>query len=414
MKCLVLSLALGLVACAGFHATPARAPDPSAALIDAARHIDADQLLVLREGAPIMRWTSGRYEAPYQLMSVTKSVVGLALGRLVDDGKLRLEDRLDRFYPEWRDDPRGGITVEQVLQHTSGLGSTFPHSELDDILEEAMCQPLQHPPGEKFFYNNDAVNLLSGVIEALTGHALEQYIKQVLFDPLQIADWSWYADNHGHSWVMTGLALGPDDLAKLGQLVLDGGRWHGQQILSEAWIRRLSQPSRAAEDHGLLWWRGFDLIEGLPASRRVAAHHFVCMGAGRPHSAPDHRPALQDGARGADRAAAARRSRPAACANSRLFVCLLRLRGEPRGLLARAKAETGLGRWIQLVPQALDQQEALVDPARQGHGLAPRCPAAAAHAGSGDALEGDAHGSVAAQPQRHVGLERSGQAGCTK
>ena len=249
--------------------------DASQLLIAAAQRIDADQLLVLRNGVQVVRWTSGRFDAPHQLMSVTKSVVALAIGKLVDDGKIRLSDRLDHFYPILRRDPRGAITVEQVLEQTSGLGSTYPESEAGDVIEVALSQPLLHVPGTKWVYNNDAVNLLSGIVQSVTGKTLEKYVEQVLFTPLEIKMWSWDADAQGHAWVMCGLALGPDDLAKIGQLVLDEGRWSSRQVLSRDWIRRLLQPSVAFKNYGALWWIGIDFLTDVPASTRTAAQHFV-------------------------------------------------------------------------------------------------------------------------------------------
>jgi CubicO group peptidase (beta-lactamase class C family) len=248
---------LSCIACAATGPAYRNAGAPTNALVAAAQGADADELLVLRNGVPIVRWSSARYEGLHELMSVTKSVVALALGKLVDDGKIRLSDRLDSYFAVLRDEPRGAITLEQVLEMSSGLGSDFPHEELADIIDEALKQPLLHAPGSTWFYNNDAVNLLSRIVEVVDGGSLEQYVQRTLFEPLGISKWSWYADEHGHTWVMTGLAIGPDDFSKIGQLVLDKGMWHGQQIVSQAWINRLSQPSAAWDGYGALWWIGF-------------------------------------------------------------------------------------------------------------------------------------------------------------
>ena len=244
-------------------------------LVEAAQEAKADQLLLLRRGKVITSWTSMHYEPPHQLMSVTKSVVALAIGRLIDEKKLRLDDRLDRYFPAWNNDPRGKITVEQVLEQSTGLSTSFPYADLDDCIAEALRQSLKFMPGSHWEYNNDAVNLLSGIVEHITGSSLEKFVQEVLFLPLGIESWTWYKDTVGHTWVMTGLAIGPADLGKIGQLVLNLGAWNDKQLLSKIWVTRLSQRSKLFSGYGALWWVGFDFISDIPEELRIAGRNFV-------------------------------------------------------------------------------------------------------------------------------------------
>jgi hypothetical protein len=118
-------------------------------------------------------------------------------------------------------------------------------------------------PGTTFYYDSGLPHLLSAILQKATGMTLQEYAQQKLFDPLGISDVSWAADPQGVTLGSTGLMLRAPDLAKLGYLYLQHGRWNGTQVLPEEWITASTRKHmetqglmNAAEDdgYGYLWW----------------------------------------------------------------------------------------------------------------------------------------------------------------
>ena len=91
------------------------------------------------------------------------------------------------------------------------------------------------PPGQDFFYNTGALTLVSAIVRKATGRPLDEFARQTLFEPMGIAQAEW-ARVRGDADAGGGLRLRPRDMAKIGQLVLAGGRWNDRQIVSKAWI----------------------------------------------------------------------------------------------------------------------------------------------------------------------------------
>jgi CubicO group peptidase (beta-lactamase class C family) len=117
----------------------------------------------------------------------------------------------------------------------------------------ALGADLVCEPGSRAVYNNKAVNLLGPIVKAASGHRLDAYVRDEIFAPLGIHEFEWGIDAIGHTQCMAGLVIRPQDLAKIGQMMLDGGVWEGQRIVSADWIAR-STTNAGGSDHGLLWW----------------------------------------------------------------------------------------------------------------------------------------------------------------
>ncbi len=98
------------------------------------------------------------------------------------------------------------------------------------------------PPGERFAYNGGSLMILSGALNRATGTSVQDFARRILFGPLNIQESGWYASPAGIPYFSTGLRLTPRDIAKLGQLCLNKGRWFGKQIVNEKWI---SESTRA-------------------------------------------------------------------------------------------------------------------------------------------------------------------------
>jgi CubicO group peptidase (beta-lactamase class C family) len=124
--------------------------------------------------------------------------------------------------------------------------------------------PVTAPAGQEFFYNTGALTLVSAIIRKATGHPLDESAQATLFEPLGIAGAEW-ARVRGDTDAGGGLRLRPRDMAKIGQLVLAGGRWNDRQIVSRGWIETSTAAKIEATDglsYGYLWWLGRSLLNG--------------------------------------------------------------------------------------------------------------------------------------------------------
>jgi CubicO group peptidase (beta-lactamase class C family) len=228
-------------------------------LLDAAQKSHTDALVVFKDGKQYDEWYFGKKPGKIEAMSATKSVVNLAIGCLITQGKIKSVDQpVCEFYPEWKQGRKKNITIRHLLNHTSGL-QNLPRSDIEiypspNFVQLALTAELSDDPGTAFAYNNKAVNLLAGIVQKASGKRMDLYIKDEIFTPLGITDFSWTLDKAGNPHGMAGLQILPADFAKLGQLVLNRGKWNGKQIIAQSWFDISMRPGQEFEPTcGLLW-----------------------------------------------------------------------------------------------------------------------------------------------------------------
>lgn len=200
----------------------------------------------------------------WNLWSVTKSVVSMLTGIAYDEGKIGLDDPVGKYLPaSLGDDAHRAITVRDLLTETAGLLKSIGAEGLTgtvpvdpNIAVQAMGVPIVTPPGSTFSYSQRTVDLLAYVVSRAVGEDLQQFAQRKLFDPLGIhaSDYFWARDRSGNTYGYAHLMLPPNDLAKLGLLVGNKGRWNGTQVLSEDYVRRATQPSPRNACYGFLFW----------------------------------------------------------------------------------------------------------------------------------------------------------------
>ena len=229
-------------------------------LVKEAEKSHSDALVVWKDGKSVGEWYFGKPAVKIEAMSATKSVVNLAIGKLITDGKIKSVDQpVYEFYPEWKQGRKKSITIKHLLNHTSGLqNETRADVEIypsPDFVQLALAAELSNDPGTFFAYNNKAVNLLAGIVQKASGKRMDLYIRDEIFAPLGITDYSWMLDKAGNPHGMAGLHILPSDFAKLGQLVLNRGKWDDRQIIAESWFDLSFRPGQEFEPTcGLLWW----------------------------------------------------------------------------------------------------------------------------------------------------------------
>jgi CubicO group peptidase (beta-lactamase class C family) len=220
------------------------------ALLQRAKETHSSALVLVKDGALVGEWYFGGATQRTDTMSATKPIAGLAIGFLVADGTIPSVDTpLSTYFPQWREGLKAKVTLRHVLQHTSGLEAKRRVTDFiwrDDFVEAALSSPIITEPGTTEFYNNKAVNLLSGVVKATTGKPLDALLDERLFTPLGVDAWNWIHDPRGNPHAMSGLQLHPLDLAKVGVMLADGGVWQGRRILPAEWIAAATSPGVGA------------------------------------------------------------------------------------------------------------------------------------------------------------------------
>jgi len=239
-------------------------------------------VLVARHGRLVWeRYAAGwTVERQHTLQSVSKSVTSLLAGIGVGDGRLAPEMPVAGFFPDYQpiqhlDARKQAMRVEDLLTMRTGLDwseTSYEGSPLQQLNESTgdwvrmvVDWPMREAPGTRWEYVSGGVIVLGGIIGRMEGTRVDSFAAQRLFEPLQMHGYGW-ARNPATGFPHTGggLYLRPRDLLKVGQLVLDGGRWNGRQIVPAAWIaastRRVVAFPRALGrhrvDYGSLWWLG--------------------------------------------------------------------------------------------------------------------------------------------------------------
>ncbi len=238
------SLLLALSASAQFALDPA-ALDQLFAEADA-QHSNA--LLVYQYEQPVRTKFFDSKDKRVYLYSITKVFTSLAVGLAYDRGAIgSLDAPVSTWFPELAGDPlRSRIKLRHLLQHTSGIFTTQGSRDIypqRDFVKFALESPIVSTPGEEFKYNNRAVNVASGIVRKATGKSMEVLLASELLRPMGITDYRFRHDRTGNTWAMDGMELNASDLVKLGCLLADGGRWRGQQLISEKWLAVATQAS---------------------------------------------------------------------------------------------------------------------------------------------------------------------------
>ena len=216
----------------------------------------------------------------HDMKSVSKSVASLAVGVAIDRGLIRsVNEPIFSFFPELEDlrsPEKDRIQLFHALSMSMGLAwvEATPATG-DDNNDEARMNRSRDacryvlglattaPAGQEFFYNTGALALVSAIIRKATGRPLDEFAREALFEPLGISAVAWER-RKGDTDAGGGLRLRSRDMAKIGHLVLAGGRWNGRQIVSREWIETSTAPKiKAADGHyGYLWWLGRTVFNG--------------------------------------------------------------------------------------------------------------------------------------------------------
>ncbi|HEY5691353.1 MAG TPA: serine hydrolase, partial [Cyclobacteriaceae bacterium] len=143
----------------------------------------------------------------------------------------------------------------------------------DDWIQYVLDQPMDTIPGTKFVYNSGVTMLLGKILSMATGQSMDKWAEEKLFNPLGITDYYWKKTPLGEVDAEGGLYLKPHDLARIGYMVLQKGKWKDQQIVSEDWLNQSVQAAVVFNDnsgYGFQWWLGLE--NGKPVSYNMRGY----------------------------------------------------------------------------------------------------------------------------------------------
>ncbi|BCJ36018.1 hypothetical protein Athai_35210 [Actinocatenispora thailandica] len=199
------------------------------------------------------------------LYSLSKSFTSTALGLALDEGLLRLDDRVVDFFPEYRELATDPGTRAMRVRHLASMSSGHTRDTWDEVFESDPADPVRgflrlppdREPGTVFAYNQPATYTLGVILQRLTGTTLAGYLRPRLFEPLGIGAPGWQQDGSGRDLGFVGLFLPTDAIARLGELYLRRGVWRGHRILSEGWVAEATRPQVPTGDENPDWAQGY-------------------------------------------------------------------------------------------------------------------------------------------------------------
>ncbi len=240
-----------------------------------------DAVLISHDGKLVLEeyFYLGAQDRIHTIQSCTKSVTSLLVGIAHDNGLIgNLSLPIQGFFPNYLDTISTNpwpVNLKQALKMSAGLEWNEWDKPYSDPTNKAVRMNLssdmygfvlsqnmakEDRPGEQFVYNSGLSVLLGGVVLQATGLPIDKYAEQTLFKKLGIQEYSWMSSTD-QIHTGGGLFLRPRAFLKIGQMVLDNGKWNGQQIISESWIKESTAfhlPIKDSKDwgYGYQWWTG--------------------------------------------------------------------------------------------------------------------------------------------------------------
>ncbi len=247
----------------------------SAALEAAAAWADEHNtaaLLVLHKGVVQLEryWRDIGPDSLFTGRAMTRSLLPPLVATAMQEGVIQsLDDPVGTYLPEWRDDPRGGITLRQLLLNTSGLENPLLSADPDpankntqmslssDFHAAALDFDLENTPGGYFALSNANAQLLGMVLESATGEAYEDYLNSRLWAPLGAGGSQLYMDRPGGMpAVYCCYRATPRDWLRYGAALARDGQVGGRQLWPAGWVKEMTTPSDVYPNYGYQIWVG--------------------------------------------------------------------------------------------------------------------------------------------------------------
>ena len=219
-------------------------------------NVDIHHLIVLRHGKVIGEMHAAPYRATdlHTLYSASKTVTALAVGLAIDDGLLTVEDRISKHLrdkmPATLSPALDSLTVRNVLMMAAGREPDLTIPEKEDDWLSAWFAGNFSGVGQRFSYDSMCTHALAMIVTRVTGRPMLDYVRERIFTPLHITEADWELAPDSVETAGWGLRLQAESEAKLGLLLLHGGEWNGQQLVSKQWVHDMTQRLISTEEPG--------------------------------------------------------------------------------------------------------------------------------------------------------------------
>lgn len=239
------------------------------------RSYNTDSLTIIRNGYVVADATFYPFtsDTKHIIHSCTKSIVSALVGIAIDNGYIEsVHQPVLSFFPEKTaansDAAKESLTLEHLLMMGSGLDCRDSYlynwsglNEMratDDWVQHMLDLPMIAEPGKHFEYCNGGSYLLAAILQQTTSISAIAFAEDHLFEPLGINDVSWQVSPQGINIGWGDMYLKPHDMAKIGYLYLNDGRWEEKQIIPPSWVQASTSPQINAgtlsDDYGYQWW----------------------------------------------------------------------------------------------------------------------------------------------------------------
>jgi CubicO group peptidase (beta-lactamase class C family) len=232
----------------------------------AASGLDWHSFMLLRHGNVIAEgwWKPFDPQYKHTLYSLSKSFTSTGIGLLVKEGKIAVDDPVISFFKEELPDPVSDNLAKMKIKHLLTMNTGHGQDTMDKLRNSSgtwtkafLAAPVEHEPGSHFLYNTGATYMLGAIIHKVTGQTLEQYLGPRLFQPLGIKEYDWETSPQGLNTAGYGLRVKTEDIARLGQLYLQKGKWEGKQLLTEGWIDEATRYQTSSNAGNGDWSQGY-------------------------------------------------------------------------------------------------------------------------------------------------------------
>ena len=253
----------------------------------AQEHNSSALLVMHRDKIVLEKYWRGHHQAAYtNSMSLAKTVLSLLIGIAIAEGDIQSElDPVAKYIPEWANDTRAKITIQDLLRMQSGLRdyekTDDPFSDLvqmylgKDANAAALKVPAHRLPGQTFEYTNANSQILGLLLERSTGERFGQYLQTRLWQPIGAeAAQLWLDRPKGNAKPFCCLFARSQDWVRVGQLMLNSGKVKQQQIVPATWIRKMVTPSKKQPVYGYHIWLKAPTQSG-PSYEKKASEPFL-------------------------------------------------------------------------------------------------------------------------------------------
>jgi len=209
------------------------------------RNMNMHSFLMIRHGKILAEgyWKPFSKNLTHRMYSITKTFAATAVGLLVDDGRISLDDKIADYFPDMVPADVHPWTAKATIRNLLCMSSqrirtSYGSLEYPNWTESFFVAPPEKEPGTCFHYDTSASHTLTALVERITGKSLTAFLQERIFSEIGFSGTNWcLTAPEGVCWGGSAMLATPRDLARLALLYLNDGNWNGKQLLSEQWCR---------------------------------------------------------------------------------------------------------------------------------------------------------------------------------